>query len=166
MWVRIESLPNLAAALVAALVFAAPAAGATVHVIVVPPFQPHAYAERGAVGLFVPGSGDRVSRAGALASLVRGKVEPFVIGGSPRGRPLISLCHRRASIRTRRATRSPSWAAATTGSSSPTRRGSADWCRSPTSHTPQSPCTRGNGRSCGRVRTGTRLPTWQLSTCG
>jgi len=94
MWVRIESLPNLAAALVAALVFAAPAAGATVHVIVVPPFQPHAYAERGAVGLFVPGSGDRVSRAGALASLVRGKVEPFVIGGSPRGRPLISLARR------------------------------------------------------------------------
>ncbi len=62
--------------------------------LVVPRFEPQAYARRGAVGLFVPGSGDRVSRAGALASLVRGKVEPFVIGGSPRGRPLISLARR------------------------------------------------------------------------
>jgi hypothetical protein len=67
-------------------------------VIVVPPFDPAAYAGRGAVGLFVPGSGQTASRKGALASLLRGKVEPSSLGGVPSGRPLISLAHRPAEV--------------------------------------------------------------------
>ena len=39
-----------------------------------PPFAPSAYADRGAVGLLVPGAGSTVSRERALASLVRGRV--------------------------------------------------------------------------------------------
>jgi hypothetical protein len=89
---------KLAATLVAGAALAAPARAATVHVVVVPPFDPQAYAERGAVGLFVPGSGERVSRSGAIASLVRGKVEPSVLGGTPGGKPLISLAHDPAEI--------------------------------------------------------------------
>jgi hypothetical protein len=69
-----------------------------VSVIVVPPFDPAAYAGRGAVGLFVPGSGQTASREGALASLVRGKVEPSSLGGVPSGRPLISLARRPAEV--------------------------------------------------------------------
>ena len=53
---------------------AAGASGETVAVLVVPPFAPSAYADRGAVGLFVPGAGATVSRERALASLVRGRV--------------------------------------------------------------------------------------------
>ncbi|WP_411277680.1 hypothetical protein, partial [Gaiella sp.] len=43
-------------------------------VIVVPRFDPHVYADRGAVGLLVPGAGSTVSRERALASLVSGRV--------------------------------------------------------------------------------------------
>lgn len=93
-WSRIGTLPKLAAALVAAGVLAAPARAGDVHVLVVPPFDPATYAGRGAVGLFVPGSGERVSRAVAVASLLRGKVEPAVLGGTPGGRPLITLADR------------------------------------------------------------------------
>ena len=50
------------------------AADKPVAVIVVPPFAPSAYADRGAVGLLVPGAGSTVSRERALASLVRGRV--------------------------------------------------------------------------------------------
>jgi hypothetical protein len=57
----------------------------------VPPFDPQAYADRGAVGLFVPGQGQTVTRRAAVASLVRGKVEPSVLGGAPSGKPLIVL---------------------------------------------------------------------------
>jgi hypothetical protein len=46
----------------------------SVAVIVVPTFDPHAYADRGAVGLLVPGAGSTVSRDRALASLVSGRV--------------------------------------------------------------------------------------------
>jgi hypothetical protein len=55
---------------------AAPADAATrdVAVIVVPDFDPAAYAGRGAVGLLVPGAGSTVSRERARASLVRGRV--------------------------------------------------------------------------------------------
>jgi hypothetical protein len=77
---------------------AAPAQAARVSVIVVPPFDPAAYAGRAAVGLFVPGSGQTASRKGALASLVRGKVEPSSLGGVPSGRPLISLAGRPADV--------------------------------------------------------------------
>src|SRR5215475_11846688 len=79
----------IAAAAFAAL--AAPAHAANVSVLVVPRFDPQTYAPRGAVGLFVPGSGETVTREGAIASLVRGKVETSVLGGSPSGKPLISL---------------------------------------------------------------------------
>ncbi len=67
-------------------------------VIVVPPFDPEAYAGRGAVGLFVPGSGQTASRKGALASLLRGKVEPSSLGEVPSGHPLISLARRPAEV--------------------------------------------------------------------
>jgi hypothetical protein len=74
---------------------AAPAHAARVAVLVVPPFDPAAYAGRGAVGLFVPGSGETVSRRAALASLVRGKVEPSTLGGGvPGGKPVIQLTGR------------------------------------------------------------------------
>jgi hypothetical protein len=86
----------IAAALAAAL--AAPAQAARVSVLVVPPFDPQAYAGRGAVGLFVPGAGETVTRRAALASLVRGKVEPSVLGGAPSGKPLISLGRRPAGV--------------------------------------------------------------------
>lgn len=66
--------------------------------IAVPPFDPAEYAGRGAVGLFVPGSGPTASRAGAIASLVRGKVEPASLGGVPSGRPLIALSRRPAAV--------------------------------------------------------------------
>jgi hypothetical protein len=77
---------------------AAPAHAARVSVVVLPPFDPQTYAGRGAVGLFVPGSGESVSRRAALASLVRGKVEPFVLGGTPSGKPLISLGRKPADV--------------------------------------------------------------------
>jgi len=64
----------------------------------VPPFDPAAYAGRGAVGLFVPGSGQTASRKGALASLLRGKVEPSSLGEVPSGQPLISLARRPAEV--------------------------------------------------------------------
>jgi cytochrome c551/c552 len=57
-----------------------------VAVVVVPPFDPAAYANRGAVGLMVPGAGATVTRKGALASLERGKVTPALLGGIPHGR--------------------------------------------------------------------------------
>ncbi len=66
-----------AAVVAVALGGAAPAALAadnSVAVIVVPPFAPSAYSDRGAVGLLVPGAGSTVSRQRALASLVRGRV--------------------------------------------------------------------------------------------
>ena len=87
--------------LVAVVLFAAaagPARGADVSVLVVPPFEPQQYANRGAVGLFVPGAGETVTRRAALASLVRGKVEPSVLGGTPSGKPLISLGRRPGEI--------------------------------------------------------------------
>jgi hypothetical protein len=79
----------IAAALFAAL--AAPAQAADVSVVVVPPFDPQAYAERGAIGLFVPGSGETVTPRGAASFLVCGKVEPAVLGRDFCDDPLISL---------------------------------------------------------------------------
>jgi Cytochrome c len=65
------------------------ASAAPVAVVVVPPFDPATYADRGAVGLMVPGAGATVTRAGALASLERGKVTPALLGGVPHGRILV-----------------------------------------------------------------------------
>ena len=56
---------------------------------VVPPFDPAAYAGRGAVGLMVPGVGGTVTRAGALASLERGKTVHALLGGRPHGRVIV-----------------------------------------------------------------------------
>ena len=75
----------LGAGAAAALAPAASAADRRVAVIVVPRFDPSAYAGRGAVGLFVPGAGSTVSRERALASLVRGRVISSLVdlGGQP-----------------------------------------------------------------------------------
>jgi hypothetical protein len=82
----------LAAALVGSAVAAAPApAGGRVAVVVVKPFPVQRYASSGAVGLLVPGSGTTVTRAGALAALVRGRVQQSLLGGRPGGKPLITL---------------------------------------------------------------------------
>ncbi|TML49697.1 MAG: hypothetical protein E6G23_02585, partial [Actinobacteria bacterium] len=67
------------------------AAAPRVAVRVVPVFPPKPYASRGAVGSMVPASGSSVSRATALASLTRGKLENALLGGKPKGKPLISL---------------------------------------------------------------------------
>ena len=56
------------------------AADRSVAVIVVPTFDPAAYAGRGAVGWLVPGAGSTVSRERALASLVRGRVVSSLVG--------------------------------------------------------------------------------------
>ena len=77
--------------LVTAAGSAAAARAADVSVLVVPPFPPERYADRGAVGLLVPGAGPTVSGAGARASLVRGKVQSSVIGGLPTGPALFEL---------------------------------------------------------------------------
>jgi hypothetical protein len=74
------------------------AAPERVAVLAVPAFQPAAYAARGAVGLYIPGAGDTATREGALASIVRGKIEKSVLGGVPSGRPKIALATRPAAI--------------------------------------------------------------------
>jgi hypothetical protein len=62
-----------------------------VAVHVVAPFPLSRYARQGAVGTMVPASGSTVSRETALASLVRGKLENSLLGGTPGGKPLISV---------------------------------------------------------------------------
>lgn len=78
------------------LAAALPARAETVAVVVVPPFSPERYADRGAVGLMPPGDGETVSRAGALAALLRGRTEKALLGGLPGGEPLIALADRPA----------------------------------------------------------------------
>lgn len=84
---------NVALIVASGLAFAAPgtASAERVAVRVVPSFPLARYADRGAVGSMVPASGSQVSRAGALASLVRGKLQNSLLGGKPSGKPLISL---------------------------------------------------------------------------
>jgi hypothetical protein len=60
-----------------------------VAVVVVPPFSPSTYANRGAVGLIVPGAGSSASRDRAIASLVRGEVVSSLVGLE--GDPVIHL---------------------------------------------------------------------------
>jgi hypothetical protein len=81
----------VAASILTAAGWAASASAATVSVLVVPQFPPERYADRGAVGLLVPGAGPTVTGAGARASLIRGKVQSSVIGGLPSGPPLFEL---------------------------------------------------------------------------
>jgi hypothetical protein len=47
--------------------------------------------EFGAVGLYVPGAGGVVSRAGAIAAIRRGKVESAALGGKPHGKILVDI---------------------------------------------------------------------------
>jgi hypothetical protein len=81
------------AIVVAALSPGASAARAErVAVLVVPSSAPIFRSPTAAHGLLVAGEGSRVSRRGALASLLRGKMGNSLVGGGvPGGRPLISL---------------------------------------------------------------------------
>ena len=82
-----------------ALVLAAPPAqAAKTAVIVVPDLDLQSFAQRGAVGLLVPGSGAEVSRRGAQAALVQGEVEPALTGGVPDDEPLIELSRKPAEV--------------------------------------------------------------------
>jgi hypothetical protein len=67
-------------------------------VIVLPATAPVFRSLDAAHGLLVPGQGATVTRRGALASLVRGKMENSLVGGVPGGKPLISLATRPAQI--------------------------------------------------------------------
>jgi hypothetical protein len=67
-------------------------------VIVLPATAPVFRSSDAAHGLLVPGQGATVTRRGALASLVRGKLENSLVGGVPGGKPLISLATRPARI--------------------------------------------------------------------
>ena len=89
-------LTRAALVAVGALIVAGAARAETVAVVVVPPFPLEQYAGRGAVGLMPGGAGTTVTREGALAALVRGKVEKSLLGGVPGGRPLITLARRPA----------------------------------------------------------------------
>jgi hypothetical protein len=83
------------ASVIALLVLAGAAQAAEpVAVIVVPPGKP--FPAGGAMGLFVPGSGESTSRESALAALVRGKTRKSVLGGVAGGKPLIALSTRPA----------------------------------------------------------------------
>ncbi|HET9674473.1 MAG TPA: hypothetical protein VFP31_06630 [Gaiellaceae bacterium] len=53
---------------------------------------------RGAAGLLVPGAGPTVTREGARASLVRGRVRNAVLGGTVGGKPLITLARKPGAI--------------------------------------------------------------------
>jgi hypothetical protein len=84
---------NYAVIVATVLALPAPDAGAATRaaVRVVPMFPLTRYASEGAVGTMVPASGSKVSRAGALASLMRGKLENSLLGGKPKGKPVIAL---------------------------------------------------------------------------
>jgi mono/diheme cytochrome c family protein len=77
---------------VAALGAPAQAAAARPAVYVVPPGTIERFATTdAAVGLYVPGAGGKISRAGAIASLRRGKVQNTLLGGVPEGDLLVDL---------------------------------------------------------------------------
>lgn len=79
---------GLAAAVVAALAVTA-SASAAVRVVEAIPLE--RYAESGAIGLAVPGSGPTVTRASALNTLLTGEVESSYLGGAPAGEALVEL---------------------------------------------------------------------------
>src|SRR5204862_5607663 len=68
-------------------------AGGRVSLVFVERLDPAVYV-RGAVGLYVPADGTRVSRAGALAAILRGKVYDSVSGSPPRGKVLLRSSRR------------------------------------------------------------------------
>ena len=58
---------------------------------IVPLFELERYEGQAALGLLVPAAGPTVTREGALAALLRGRVEHDLLGGVPSGEPLIEL---------------------------------------------------------------------------
>lgn len=76
------------AAAALALAVAPPAAAG---VRVVDSISLEAAAREGAVGLAVPGAGPTVTREAALNTLLTGKVESSLLGGTPPGEPLLEL---------------------------------------------------------------------------
>ena len=93
----VGALATVAASLGASAIVASPGAAAaepTVAVIVVPALTVAEYADRGAIGLFVPGAGSTVSRERALASLVRGRVISSLVGLD--GDPVLHLAEQPA----------------------------------------------------------------------
>lgn len=76
---------------IGALALAGAARAATVEVVVVPVGIVQSRAGDGAIGLMPPGDGGGVSRAGAIAALVRGKTRKSLLGGHATGKRLIRL---------------------------------------------------------------------------
>jgi mono/diheme cytochrome c family protein len=60
-------------------------------IYVVPPSTIQQLAGSAGLGLYVPGAGGTVSRAGAIASLERGKVQSALLGGEPKGKVLADV---------------------------------------------------------------------------
>ena len=71
------------AAILVALVVAAPPVSAAVRVV--EPFPLERYAGTGAIGLAVPGAGPAVTRESALNTLLTGEVQSSLLGGTPPG---------------------------------------------------------------------------------
>jgi hypothetical protein len=69
-----------------------------VAVVVAPADEVRAAAAQGAAGLVVPGAGPTVTREGARAALVRGRVRNAVLGGTVGGKPLIRLAREPAAV--------------------------------------------------------------------
>jgi hypothetical protein len=67
----------------------APTAASAIRLV--PPFDPATVAGQGAIGLSVPGAGPTVTRESALNTLLTGKVESSLTGGTPAGQLLIEL---------------------------------------------------------------------------
>ena len=76
---------------IGALALAGAARAATVEAVVVPVGAVQSRAGDGAIGLMPPGDGGGVSRAGAIAALVRGKTRKSLLGGHATGKRLIRL---------------------------------------------------------------------------
>ena len=77
------------AAILVALVVAAPSALGAVRVV--EPFPLGQYAGTGAIGLAVAGAGPAVTRESALNTLLTGEVQSSLLGGTPPGPPLLEL---------------------------------------------------------------------------
>ena len=82
----------VATGLVAATLFGVTSqAQARPKIYVVPPGTIQQLAGSAGLGLYVPGAGGTVSRAGAIASLERGKVQSALLGGEPKGKILADV---------------------------------------------------------------------------
>ena len=74
-----------------ALLVACATAQARSKVYVIPSHSVFLTREHGAIGLYVPGAGGTVSRAGAIAAIRRGKVESAALGGKSHGKILVDI---------------------------------------------------------------------------